>query len=355
MVGKKNLNSNLKSWTILTMAVTIPVIAALAGSYLLGSEAFKVQDNRGQQLQMEEVRAQSRLLLENVWDQIDSIKVKALAYSRTQRNLDPSIKSLTLMPPNSISQIAQNQIQETGSYIARVKNGNLLVISFAADPIISKFGASYVTVTVDPAEVFSRFGRWATRREAGNLRGYLISSDGHVLAHSERAFAGSDFSGSEVYQQALRPLFQNQRTGGVATYQSADLRNVLTAYVRLNNLPFAVVVERVVHPWAASIIRPVLIPAILLVGVAALLSLFSMLALRKYFADSFRSVIRVPALDPAMSIFAQAQEARSFKHQLQEKLSQSIDMDEDLNTDLPPMGVDPVGGSKNSKDVPPNV
>jgi hypothetical protein len=306
-----------KSWIVVSLAVMIPVIAALSGAYLIGSEAFHSQDAQNLQAKMEEVRSQSRLLLENVWDQIDSLKGQALSWNTTS-NLTGDIKAygeITFNPNGSahgVKNLVENKSWTNASkdFAARVeaalrktpsnqiaqqvRDAGVSLIGIPRNPgegteyvgLAFQKGARTIFIAVDPSEAFSRFSRWSTRREAGNLRGYLIGANGKVLVHSERVYSGADFSGSDVFLQALRPLFRDQRLGGVATFKAVDMRTVTTAYIRLENLPLAVVVERVVRPMGAGLMREVLVPAILLVMASLLISLFSVLAIQKYFDRS---------------------------------------------------------------------
>jgi hypothetical protein len=305
----------LRDWLVVAASVGIPVLAALGGSYLVGSEAFHAQDTQNRQSRMDEVRSQSRLLLENVWEQIDSFKVRAVSSSLPKSALDPEVKALGEISFNAngapigvknlkkneawlkagapreidslieaaATHISTREIQEAGISLVLVPKAQGQTTQYVGAAIQS--GHQLIFAVADPMDLFSRFSRWSSHREAGNLRAFLVSSSGKVIAHSERIYAGSDFSSSDVYLQALRPLFRDQRTGGVATFRSVDLRPVMTAYARVEHLPFAVVVERVVKPMgiADSSMRQVFIPSILLLTATLVISLFSMIGIQKYF------------------------------------------------------------------------
>ena len=356
MVGAQNIKK-YKDWLVVSLAVFIPVAAALGGSYLLGSEAFHSQDAQNLQTKMEEVRSQSRLLLENVWDQIDSLRIKAIDFDRTHAALDPEIKAyadITFNPngtPHGLKNLTQNSawtnapatfasladaaVREVSSKRIRDAGGESRSNSKGARQgteyvgIAFQSGTRSIFVTVDPTEVFSRFPRWATGAKQANCAGYLIGADGKVIVHSERVYTGADFSGSDVFVQALRPLFRDERLSGVATYRAVDLRNVTTAYIRLANLPFAVVVERVAHPAGVGWIRPILIPAILLLTASLLICLFSILAIQKYFDLEARTEVRVVAAIDQMTANAvnrmtEARDLNGFKNRLRETVEDRL-------------------------------
>jgi hypothetical protein len=315
---------------------------------------------------MEEVRSQSRLLLENVWDQIDSLRAQALNLGAAPKTLkgpapgamgDIKADGEITFNPNGTAQGVKNLAVNKSwtsvpkdfparveAALRKIPSNQILQqmrdvgVSVVAIPRNAGEGTEYVGlafangsqaifVVVDPAEAFSRFSRWSTRREAGNLRGYLIGADGRVLVHSESVYSGADFSGSDVYMQALRPLFRDQRLGGVATFKSVDMRTVTTAYLKLAKLPLAVVVERVVRPVGGGLMREVLVPAMLLVMASLLISLFSILAIQKYF-DRAEKVPLEKALNQLVESsaqrIAQARELPEMKHRLLETVNKPL-------------------------------
>jgi hypothetical protein len=300
----------------LLLAVALPVIVTLSGSYILARQTVKAQEGQSQQTKAEEIRTQSKLLLSNVWNEIEGVRIRAtsyyeggkksvlnpqiLTYSTIQWNESPLSKTqkITGFTKNSVWQnssssaelqsqmtratslLSLKQIQETGYGLVSVGGpvGNRLGVAFAAS---NQTGAPIIFVSVNPEEVFTSFGRWASRREAGNLRGYVIGSDGRVMIHSDRAYSGADFKTGELFKNALAPMFRGDRTSGVSTFISTDLRPVLTSYQRLGKLPYAVVVERVTRPatWQASL-RPPLKQTLLLVVSVLVLCMISVLTIR---------------------------------------------------------------------------
>jgi CHASE3 domain sensor protein len=404
----------------ISLAVGIPAIAALAGSFFLGQQAFKIQDSQNEQVKTEEIRAQTRLLMDDIWAGVEGVKTRTQSYWLTRSQignravLDPQILAYARVTQDSIQPAAtQSKPKAKISAIARidqgpsvrtqtradqgatswatgtvkevVKNptwtrqvlGNLnLAIQTAARQVstqsIHQSGASvieipktqgqageYIAVAfypsvassdlviaiVDPEQVFTSFSRWVTRRENGNLRSFLIGADGKVLVHSERVYSGSDFSNSQIYQRALQSLFRNERASGFGTFTAVDLRPVLTSYNRLGALPFAIVVERVVRPVSATVLRQILIPSMMLVAIVLILSLASMASLwltRKNTVARKSQIVKVPELEPLLArvteLSGEREEIDNLKHQLQsalERFGHTGEMDVALHQDEP--------------------
>jgi hypothetical protein len=345
-------------------------LAALGGSFLLGEQAFKIQNSQNETAKMEEIRGQQRLLTDDIWTGIEGVKARAQAYWLTRSQigsravLDPQIlayaqienpgqstgqsaaqssvviKDVTRNPnwthqvldnlngafQKAAQQISIPNIHQSGASVVMVPKTNGLAgqyLAIAFQPQVNSPTA--VVAIVDPELVFTSFSRWVTRREAGNLRSYLISADGKVLIHSERAYTGSDFSGSQVYRQALRSLFRGERANGVSTYSGVDLRPVLTSYARLGPLPFALVVERVVRPAGAQIMREILIPSMLLIGAVLMISLLSVVVVRVTSGNRKNNVIQVPEMESALARVSELSDDREeitqLKHQLQAALT----------------------------------
>lgn len=109
-----------------------------------------------------------------------------------------------------------------------------------------------VWVVVDPFIAFPAFRKFAARSDSGLLRGYLLAEDGAVLAHSQETYAGSNFSATPLFKEAVAPLFAGSRRSGSGQFRAIDRSPVLASYQRVENLPLALVVERVALPLATD-------------------------------------------------------------------------------------------------------
>ncbi len=88
-------------------------------------------------------------------------------------------------------------------------------------------------------------------------RAYVIADDGRVLSHSQSAFNGADFSGSEVYRKALAGALRGGRPGGVGKYRGVDDVAVTAAYSRMAPYGLAVAVElNESQPVASAAVAP---------------------------------------------------------------------------------------------------
>lgn len=249
----------------------------------------------------EEVMAQDRLLVEGIWGAIETVKTRALSLARVREaelkadrassmpaaasNPDgpilhwaelelqdgrlkgvrqsarnpgfeptvgwPAFESFYLQ--SAISRLNLHELEENGVTLLRIKqergqSQEWLALAFErkSDTVTGRATtAALVLALVDPVEVFPVFRRWASRSEDGNLRGYLIGSDGFVLAHSQRTYAGSDFKSVPVFDQGVLPMLKSKARSGSGVYSSIDKTAVTAAFARPGTLPLGVVVERV--------------------------------------------------------------------------------------------------------------
>jgi hypothetical protein len=332
---------------------TVPVIAALGIGLWLADRIHGGSGIGEQQIRTEEVIAQDRLLVDAVWSAIETIKAHALSLARVRQvqgaagaqasalpegtilhwaelemregklvGVRQSARNPAFQPPVSweafegfylqaaISRMSLSELEQNGVTLLRIKqdpsrNQEWLALAF---PASSGAQANVVLALVDPAEVFPIFRRWTSRSESGNLRGYLVGSDGFVLAHSQRPYVASDFSGTQVFQQGVREMLRGQQVSGAGVFKAIDQLPVTVAYARPGTLPLGAVVERVNGKedavLASSPLALIRAPGSLLralTGVFAL-SLLSALFMR-------RLTRRVPAVRVEKSLAPQPQPA----------------------------------------------
>jgi hypothetical protein len=105
---------------------------------------------------------------------------------------------------------------------------------------------------IDPRKAFTSIQGAQARIQGADLRSFLITEDGRVLAHSVAALAGADFS-KLTLMTSLRSLNERrQRPSGrtEAAINSFDKLPVLAAWSRVGTLPLYVVNEQAV--WGGS-------------------------------------------------------------------------------------------------------
>lgn len=290
--GRLSLKPALKNtWKKVVAARAYwPVALSLTAGIYMGIQYYSpatAQDEREASAHRE-VSDQARLMTESFWSQLDSIRSQAIAF-RQLRLAYQSFAPNTEVPkpwgriqhwaefgiagsalgdpklhspganwkPGVVEQAEQNylrsvqekislrEIKESGISLVRIKLDSLtstekVAIGFFAD---SKNSVVNV-VLVDPSEVFPVFKRFASKKDEGTLRAYLIAADGKVLIHSLPSYNAASFVETEVFTGALMPLLSGTRGNGTGSFTSIDQIPVYSAFSRLGKLPFAIVVER---------------------------------------------------------------------------------------------------------------
>jgi hypothetical protein len=270
-------------WKLFAYSVAPIALAVVIGLWLAG-RIQGVATATVHERRTAEVIAQDRLLVDNIWSAIDTVKARALSLARI-REAQPGPASVPEGPilhwaeleiqdgklkgvrqsarnpsfePSSgwqvfeefylqsaLSRLDLHELQENGVTLLRIKQEQGHSQEWLALAFESMKGKSIVLALVDPVEVFSVFRRWASRSEGGNLRGYVVGSDGFVLVHSVGTYSGSDFRASSVFEQGVAPMLQGRVRNGAGEYKSIDRLPVTAAYARPGSLPLGVVVERV--------------------------------------------------------------------------------------------------------------
>jgi hypothetical protein len=282
-------------WKLFAYSFAPVGIAVVVGLWLAGrihGDPVAVANEQ----RTDEVQAQDRLLVDGIWGAIETVKSRALGLARLR---DAELKAQGVAPSPSnpdgpilhwaelelqggklkgiiqaarnpgfepavgwaafesfylqsaISRLNLHELQENGVTLLRIKreeghSQEWLALAFERKRSDATGNATAIVLAlVDPVEIFPVFRRWASRGESGNLRGYLVGSDGFVLAHSQRTYAGSDFRSVPVFEQGVLPMLKGQARGGAGVYASIDKLAVTAAFARPGTLPLGVVVERV--------------------------------------------------------------------------------------------------------------
>jgi hypothetical protein len=239
-------------------AVLVPTALALRGAWSIGTGVVAEQSQDVERIKNQEIRAQSRALSDEIMNEIEMIKVRSIASigqgtSLSKELNDGSIIGLAEITKGvflpaflkkeiqaEIPNIVQRDIQYSGVSLFRVaiktaEGQNALGIAFEQNN--RKFLA-----IVNPLSAFKSIATWSNGKEGELLRGFLIDTKGQVLAHSEKTFNGKNFTNEDIFQKAIRPVFQGQRIGGVGVFAGTR-----ASYMRLRSLPYVVVAERVLH------------------------------------------------------------------------------------------------------------
>lgn len=331
-----SIEARPRFWKLFACSVPL-VAAALALGLWLSGRLHEDSGVQAQHQRTEEVVAQDRLLVDALWSAIETVKTRALsleqvrsAQARAGQNqvtaqpdgpilhwaelelkngklagVRGSARNPMFQPGAGIeafenfylhaalSRLNLHELQENGVTILRIKQDSgrsleWLALAFAGGE------SSVVVALVDPAEVFPIFRRWTSRSEGGNLRGYLVGSDGFIIAHSQHPYVASDFSATQVFAQGVQEMIRGRIRNGAGVYKAIDQVPVTAAFARPGTLPLGAVVERV-NPkeepqsllaalWFALTTRPEAILQALVGGVA--LALAAALAMSAYLSRS---------------------------------------------------------------------
>ena len=141
-----------------------------------------------------------------------------------------------------------SELKENGVSVLRLKQESAQGAEWLIVAFPTRSASRVVLALVDPADAFPIFQRWTARSEGGKLRGYLVGTDGFVLAHSQKAYIGSNFSTTGVFREGVNAMLQGQTVRGVGEHRAIDGTTVTVSYARPGTLPIAAVVERVMPP-----------------------------------------------------------------------------------------------------------
>lgn len=266
--------------THLFVLFVIPVVSALMLGFWLSARIQTEAHLEVERLQTVEVLAQDRLLIDALQSAVDSLKVQALGLMDARQVAGasavlpagailhwaelsfepgalPSVRQTArragwgdegfekVYLDAAIAQLNQQELQKNGVTILRVRQDPQSRSEWLALGFEGRAPGRVLLVLVDPAQAFAVFSRWAPRSEGGRLRGYLIGTDGMVIAHSEPSYIASDFSATQVFREGIALMFQGRIVRGAGVYRGIDQVPLNVAYARLGSLPLGVVVERV--------------------------------------------------------------------------------------------------------------
>jgi hypothetical protein len=267
--------------------VSVPVVAAFAGGAFLAHVALESRATSDTARAAEELTSQAKGLADAVQGEIDAIRVRALSLQRI-RAAEPA--ALPEVPILEWAEFDLTDGGQLGRVRARARGAEALSITPAFEDFLwsgvarglptqtlAKDGMAAMRVKQDPARgeewlalafqgargtavvalvdpaAFTAFRRWSARSEGGSLRAYLVAADGIVLAHSQSAYVGADFSQVPVFARAVKKMLDGERLSGAGNFDAIDRLPVSAAYVRAGTLPLGVVAERVIaKPALAS-------------------------------------------------------------------------------------------------------
>lgn len=287
-----NTEAQPRFWKLFAFSV-LPVALAVAVGLWLSSRIHNDPEVQAQNQRTEEVIAQDRLLVDALWSAIETIKTRALSLEQVRdAQLHGEFHQATSMPEGPIlhwaelevkdgklaavrqsarnplflpaagadvfesyylqaalSRLNLHELQENGVTVLRIKQDSgrsqeWLALGFSGEGP-NAASRPVVLALVDPAEVFPIFRRWTARSEGGNLRGYLVGSDGFVIVHSQHPYVASDFGPTQVFAQGVREMMRGRIRSGAGVYKAIDQVLVTAAYARPGTLPLGAVVERV--------------------------------------------------------------------------------------------------------------
>lgn len=108
----------------------------------------------------------------------------------------------------------------------------------------------WLAVLVDPSVAFSLFSSVASAADSMTTRAFLISQSGYVIAHSQKAYSGTNLSTSEFFLKGILPKFEPGAPAKATfgAYETIDHLPVQASVTRIEGFPLALVVEKVQGP-----------------------------------------------------------------------------------------------------------
>ncbi|MGZ3688670.1 MAG: hypothetical protein ACXVBW_10235 [Bdellovibrionota bacterium] len=256
--------------------VAIPAFLALGAGIWLALQAQGTERDRADLMRLEEVDQQARMLGVAFHEELESLRARALAglsdpllhWARLstaggkitgvlQKARNPQWNPESAGERNiedfylqtALETLSESEIRRNGSALVRIRrdvheSAEWLAFAFAY-PAPS---TDLALVLVDPAQAFPIFSNWTHGDESLSLRGYLVGSDGVVLAHTERNYVGMDFASVPVFQKAAGEVILGTHERGSAILKGIDQLNVAAAFVKPAHLPLGIIVEKVLAP-----------------------------------------------------------------------------------------------------------
>ncbi|MBI2711399.1 MAG: hypothetical protein HYX41_00860 [Bdellovibrio sp.] len=113
---------------------------------------------------------------------------------------------------------------------------------------------TYFLAVVDPSSYFVVFNRWHLHGGNGKYRGYLLSSNGSVLSHSQKSLAGADLHKLTLFEE-VKPLFKGQLKLVQGQTTSVDHQQVERVAMLIEDFPLVISVEASLPKVSASVVK----------------------------------------------------------------------------------------------------
>jgi hypothetical protein len=268
---------------VIMAVIFVPVALGFGGGVWVSQQAQVSRQKKDDAARLKDVSQLAQILVEMVSEELETIRMQAwgLSVSRTTSIENPPptpsgkilhwaelefqkggpgiVKHLSRSPfwngnasieeaylRAALESLNLQEVRQKGMSLLRIRKeagGRSEWLSLAFPAPGSE--QSVLLALIDPSSAFLSLQRWASHSQGGKSRSFLIGSDGHVFAHSQKTFADSDFSGIALFQNLLQRAFQGTMTGGAGDFTSIDRLPVGTAFYKLGQLPLALVVEEV--------------------------------------------------------------------------------------------------------------
>jgi hypothetical protein len=252
---KSHFRTFIRTVSIL-VAILVPLTLALRGSWLLGTNVVAEQAVDLERIKNQEIRGEVRFLSDEIFDEIELVKLRATSAVQND-SLPTDSKGLVavadLARGRYVPASAEQELSKSFKAISEsdIRNSGVSLFSVTlktgkgteALGVAFQMGGRRIIAVVDPVEAFKGLGDFSNGKEGEHLHGFLINEQGKVLVHSEKALSGASFADRPIFQEAIAPVFNGQRVGGVGVFP-----NSRASYTKLRSLPYVVVAERAIRP-----------------------------------------------------------------------------------------------------------
>lgn len=270
-------------------------------------------------MEAEAVKAELQLLVGSAWEALETVRDRALSFYEI-RKLTPQSRPAALTHPallvwaelkvhgdaiDGVVQSAANPLWAGGKerenyYLqaaiqqlkpSEVRRNRVALVRLKQDPARSREwmalafslpmpNENLILAVVDPVVAFANLKRWKGQQ----IRGFVMTDNAIVLAHSQESYAGADFQRLAISREG----------DALSTYRAIDSLPVVSAFAKLGRMPIGVVAERVTQP-------PEIFSLDSLTGLGALLSLSLAFTGAFGFLRRRKPEVLSPALPPPFS------------------------------------------------------
>lgn len=325
----QKVQSHGRLWWIAAV-VSVPTIVALGLGFEVSKRIFEPLQGEQDGVRLKNISLQAAMLEASLEQELEGLQIRAWALAQGSRDTTAfgpvlhwvevtsaagkfqSVKQLARNPKWNMSEALQSSylksaferfqvqdIEKNGNAILRLKKGSQENGEWMSFAFRSPLEHIFYLVLVDPSEAFLSFQKWSKHGAGGKSRSYLLGTDGRVLAHSQKSMVTSDLKNLSFFQQGIQKMLnEGSVVSGSGDFLSVDRLPVGVSYLKVANLPLAVVVEEVNAQQMNGIRWSHAFGFLGLSGIVLFsLILFSAFFLKTFLVKVITFTVRVPSLE----------------------------------------------------------